>query len=401
MSASQPSDEARRAASEVLHERVRAFARRALESTPAPEEASAAIRGVQPLGAETFEALALDIARFQARHGAVGSRLGRHHHAALDSLASVPAVPADAFRLGRVAVHSEAEDVARFFTSGTTGGTGCHAFRTLATYRELCVAWGRRALLGQAARCTVMALAPPFEPERRSSLGFMMHEFMRELDGRGLDGGELDPIAPERWLLASGRVDVEGVRRGARIAAERGEPLLLLATAFALVWLLDELAGAPLALPPSSRVMLTGGFKGRARSLDERDLAAASCQTFGIGPERLIGEYGMTELSSQLYDAGRDGADGRSVFVEPPWLRVTPVDPVSLAPVADGEEGLARFTDLANVDSALNVLTLDRVRRVDGGIVLCGRQPGARLRGCSLAIEALAGWPGGAREVAT
>ena len=400
MSASERLYETRRAASEALHERVRTFARRALGPGPAGPGASAARLAVATTEAETFETLALDIARFQARHGAASARLCRHHGAAFESLAGVPAVPADAFRLGRIAVHPEAEDVARFFTSGTTGGAGCHAFRTLATYRELCVAWGRRALLGDTARCTVIALAPPFEPERRSSLGFMMHEFMRELDGRGLDGGALDTSAPERWLLASGCVDIEGLRRGARLAASRGEPLLLLATSFALVWLLDELAGARLVLPGDSRVMLTGGFKGRVRSVDERDLAAALCQTFGIGPERLIGEYGMSELSSQLYDGGRHGDDGRSVFVEPPWLRVTPVDPVSLAPVADGEEGLARFTDLANVDSALHVLTLDRVRRVAGGIVLCGRQPGARLRGCSLAVEALAGWPHGAPEAA-
>lgn len=399
MSASELGGQAVRVASEALHERVRRFAWRALgaESARAGAPAASTAGQAEP---ETFEALALDIARFQARHGAASARLCRHHGAAFESLASVPAVPADAFRLGRIAAHSEAEDVARFYTSGTTGGAGCHPFRTLATYRELCVAWGRRALLGDRARCTVIALAPPFEPERRSSLGFMMHEFMRELDGRGLDGADLDAGAPERWLLASGRVDVDGLRRGARTAAERGEPLLLLATSFALVWLLDELAGAPLILPAGSRVMLTGGFKGRARSVNERDLAAALCETFGFGPERLIGEYGMTELSSQLYDAGRHGAHGPSVFAEPPWLRVTPVNPISLAPVADGEEGLARFTDLANVDSALNVLTLDRVRRVDGGIVLCGRQPGARLRGCSLAVEALAGWPGSAREAA-
>ena len=95
----------------------------------------------------------------------------------------------------------------------------------------------------------------------------------------------------------------------------------------------------------------------------------------------------MTELSSQLYDGG--AADGGSVYVAPPWLRVTPVDPISLAPVPDGEVGLARFTDLGNIDSALNVLTQDRVRRVGTGIMLLGRQPGARLRGCSLAAEAL------------
>jgi hypothetical protein len=394
-----PEGDIMRATSEALHLRVRAFAQHALE--PGTARVSRATPGAEPGEAETFERLALDIARFQARFGAASARLYRHHGARLESLASVPAIPADAFRLGRIAVHPETADVARFFTSGTTGGAGCHAFRTLDTYRELCVAWGRRALLAATPRCTAIALAPPFEPERRSSLGFMMEQFMRELDGRGLDGGGFDPLAAGRWLLASGRVDVEGLRRGASLAAERGEPLLLLATSFALVWLLDELAGAPLALPAGSRVMLTGGFKGRARSVNERDLAAALCQTFSIAPERLIGEYGMTELSSQLYDDGRHGSDGRSVFVEPPWLRVTPVDPISLSPVAEGEEGIARFTDLANVDSALNVLTLDRVRRADGGIVLCGRQAGARLRGCSLAVEVLAGWPGaGAREAA-
>jgi hypothetical protein len=55
----------------------------------------------------------------------------------------------------------------------------------------------------------------------------------------------------------------------------------------------------------------------------------------------------------------------------------------------DGEIGLARFTDLGNVDSAVCVVTQDLVRRVDGGVELLGRQPGATPRGCSLAIEAL------------
>jgi hypothetical protein len=57
--------------------------------------------------------------------------------------------------------------------------------------------------------------------------------------------------------------------------------------------------------------------------------------------------------------------------------------------VPDGEIGLARFIDLANVDSAVAILTRDLVRRRDGGIELLGRSPGAPPRGCSLAIEAL------------
>jgi hypothetical protein len=369
--------------SERLHQRVRDFAR-------------AALAGASPGGAQhhaDFEALALDIARFQATHAPRFARLCDYHGRPLDRLEHVPAVPADAFRLTRVAAHAPELDVATFQTSGTTGGSGHHCFRTLDTYAELCVSWGRRALLGhlQTPRCSVLALAPSFEPERRSSLGYMLQRFMQEIDGRSLAGGRFDAREAGRWLIEAGRVDVEALRQGVRAAEARGEPVLLLATAFALVWLLDALGGSALPLPAESVVMLTGGFKGRARSVDGHELGLALCRALAVQPRHLIGEYGMTELSSQLYDGGFD-ADGRrpSVFVEPPWLRVTPLDPVSLEPVEPGQVGLACFTDLANVDSALRVLTQDRVRREADGIVLLGRQPGARLRGCSLAIEALA-----------
>jgi hypothetical protein len=243
----------------------------------------------------------------------------------------------------------------------------------------------------------VLGLAAPFEPERRSSLGFMMQEFMREFDGRALAGpGPFDPQEPGRWLLGPGALEVEALRRGAERAARLREPVLLLATSFALSWLLEALAGARVALPEGSVVMQTGGFKGHARSLDDAALADALCGALQLRRADLIGEYGMTELASQLYDGGfaqglaGHSAQGQSVFLEPPWLRVTPVDPITLLPVADGELGLARFTDLANVDSSLAILTQDQVRRVAGGIVLCGRRPGASLRGCSLAAEALA-----------
>jgi hypothetical protein len=98
---------------------------------------------------------------------------------------------------------------------------------------------------------------------------------------------------------------------------------------------------------------------------------------------QVIGEYGMTELSSQLYEAAA------GVYVAPAWLRVTPVDPVTLRPVRDGEPGLARFVDLANVDSAVAVVTEDVIRRRGAGIELLGRAAGAPERGCSLAMEAL------------
>jgi len=365
-----------REASRALHARVRCFARESLE------------RGAT---SESFEQLALAIGRHQSAHNPIVARLHGVRPAARD-WGELPAVPADAFRLGRVACFAVGEERVRFATSGTTGVAGVHAFRTLDTYRELSLAWaGRQLLGGSAAPATLLALAAPFEPERRSSLGFMMQELMREFDARPLVGqGPFDPLEPGRWLLGPGALDVRGLEQGIARAERSGERVVLLATSFALSWLLEALAGSRCPLPAGSVVMQTGGFKGHVRTLDDGALAAALCAALALHPAQLIGEYGMTELSSQLYDGGfAQGSAGQSVFVEPPWLRVTAVDPITLAPVREGEVGLARFTDLANVDSSLVVLTQDQVRRVPGGLVLLGRRPGAQLRGCSLAAEAL------------
>jgi hypothetical protein len=218
----------------------------------------------------------------------------------------------------------------------------------------------------------------------------MMARFMESFDGK--------PLAA-RWLLTDQGVDLTSLRQAIIAASERAKALLLLGTAFALVRLLDDLDGARLPLPGGSVVMQTGGFKGKSREVSMVELRSQLSDVFQLPATRIVGEYGMTELTSQLYEATLAGSElcalhpnaAPGVYFEPPWLRVTPVDPVSLTPVAAGTAGLARFVDLGNVDSAVSVVTQDLVRRHEGGIQLLGRQPGAPARGCSLAIEALLG----------
>lgn len=349
----------------------------------------------------SFQELALDIARFQARASAGFRRLLSARGASLTTLDDIPAVPSDAFRLTRVAAFPSELDSVRFFTSGTTGAErGTHAMRRTDTYELLSLAFGRQSLLPAAdCRPVVVALAPKPESPPSSSLGYMMARFMTAFDAEPLDGAEprFDVTSRSRWLLSETGVDLAGLERAARASVQRGQPLLLLATAFALVRLLDDLAGAQLPLPARSVVMQTGGFKGRSREVSMEELRAGVSAAFQLAPERVVGEYGMTELTSQLYEATvahselarRQPGASSGIYFEPPWLRVTPVDPVSLLPVPDGSPGLARFIDLGNVDSAVSVVTQDLVRRSGGGIQLLGRQPGAPARGCSLSIEAL------------
>ena len=350
--------------------------------------------------ADTFEALALDIARYQAEASEGFRRLLRARGAELETIDDIPPVPSDAFRLARVATFAPELAAVRFFTSGTTGAErGTHAMRRTDTYERLSLAFGQQALLGPTGKAVVVALAPALTEPPSSSLGYMMARFMEAFDGEPLGALEerFSSASRARWLLHESGVNLAGLRGATGIAQASGRPLLLLGTAFALVRLLDDLAGARLALPADSVVMQTGGFKGRSREVSMEELRAGLSHALQVASSRVVGEYGMTELTSQLYEGtiaesalgARQPAAPAGVYFEPPWLRVAPVDAVSLRPVAEGDVGLARFIDLGNVDSAVSVVTQDLVRRAHGGIQLLGRQAGAPARGCSLAIEAL------------
>lgn len=381
--------------SDDLHARVRRFARSALATL----DAAAGL--APPISSEpqdTFEQLACDVARFQAEHIPGFARLVARYGSRLDSVESIPAVPVEAFRLTRVAVHPPHADAARFVTSGTTGAaSGVHAFRRLDTYRELALLWGERALFSAwPGPKTIVALAPAPEDPPTSSLGFMLRAFMETYDGRALTqdarGVPFDATSGARWLVGLSGLDLAGLRRAAAIARSRSEPLFVLATSFTLVALLDALEGDTLTAPSRTVVMQTGGFKGRSREIAPAELRRRLAETFRIDESCVVGEYGMTELSSQLYEGTVSGAllsGPPGVYLEPPWLRVQPVDPTSLRPVGEGETGLARIIDLANVDSAVAVLTQDVVRRRGPGIELLGRRSGAPPRGCSLPFEGL------------
>ena len=89
----------------------------------------------------------------------------------------------------------------------------------------------------------------------------------------------------------------------------------------------------------------------------------------------------MSELSSQAYDTTPNAT---RVFHFPPWARVQIISPETGCEVADGETGLIRVFDLANVFSVMAVQTEDLAVRRGDGFELLGRAVAAESRGCSL-----------------
>ena len=372
-----------RGASERLHLRVQRFIRASLSGDPC----------------EPFATLAGDIARFQRAHVEPVARLMRSRgldDADLDRLEAIPAMPCDAFRLRRIASHPEEEDLRCFETSGTSQGQalrGRHPLRDTATYELGALGWGARMLWPDRARPGLpglgfVGLVASEGQAPRSSLTFMLARFAAAL------GGEVS------WHLDDeGRIDLERLIHTLETARE---PLLMAGTSFAFVHLGDALAGRLLPLPAGSRLMQTGGYKGRSREVDAVTLRQQLARTFALDEAMVVAEYGMTELSSQLYQASlarhvtsEAPPSSLNSYHPPPWLAVSAVDPTTLEPVSPGEIGLCRLVDLANVDSSVAVQTSDQVRLLeDGSIELLGRAPGATPRGCSLALEHLIEEPG-------
>ncbi len=364
----------RRELSDSLHERVAAFIEGSLRSAPP----------------EPFDALALAIARFQATYVPALGRLCRARGVDLEAAVSadvIPALPCDVFRLARISAFGPEDDACVFRTSGTSLGAearGEHPLRTTKTYELGALAWGSAMLWPEGLTMDAIVLAPPVEESADSSLGFMLDKFAKRV------GGAVS------FHLRSGVLDVAGVAVAAAEARAAGRPALVLGTSFAFVFLLDGIAGsgrlpADFRLPEGSRVMQTGGFKGRSREVSPDELRRSIAALFSLPASSVVSEYGMTELSSQLYEGTLSGPPSRGpgFYLAPPWLRVTAVDPTTLAPLGPGETGILRFVDLANVDSSVAIQTSDLGRVTADGVELFGRIPGATPRGCSLAVEEL------------
>jgi hypothetical protein len=179
-------------------------------------------------------------------------------------------------------------------------------------------------------------------------------------------------LAPrQRFFLGDWKKLIEALLR-----EEKG--VVLFGTALAFLDVFEWLGNRAIRLPPGSVVVETGGYKGTKRSLPKSELYALFQRHLGLQENDVWNEYGMTELSSQFYSRGL-GNPHRGA----PWVRSLVIDPENGSESPDGEIGILRIFDLANVGSCCALQTRDLAVRLAGDFELIGRDPAAIPRGCS------------------
>ncbi len=337
-----------------------------------------------------FEQAALEIFRFQARHcppyrqylEAAGIE-----PASVKKAAEIPFLPIELFKTHRVYCGG-AEPETVFTSSSTGGGANAHGgFDDKRNYtpqpsgttpppsQNITVGGGEsrhyvalvadyeksythafELFYGPVADWSVYALLPSYLEREGSSL-------VRMADGlitRGRAGG---------FYL----YDHDKLMRD--MTADGGKKILL-GVSYALL----DLAERDEKLPAGTVVMETGGMKGRREEMPKEKMHEILRQAFGL--REIHSEYGMAELMSQAYSAGR------GVFRTPPWMRVSVRDLSDPFDVSKAGRGGINIIDLANLSSCAFIQTQDLgTVAPDGSFTIDGRIARADVRGCNLLVQ--------------
>jgi hypothetical protein len=361
----------------------------------------------------TFNTLALELFALQFKYNSayrIICEAQRRTPEIVEHWTRIPAVPTAAFKELELTCLAPSERTAVFHSSGTTKqkqSRHYHSAESLKIYEAALWPWFEQNIFVNSEfriqNSELLILTPPPAQAPHSSLVHMFETVRQKLNGaESVFVGKL--TADDTWTL-----DFEAalVALNDNSKLKTQNPKLLLGTAFSFVHLLDFLAENNLRfrLPPGSRVMETGGYKKHSRTMPKDELHALITERLGIPQSYIVCEYGMSELSSQAYDLGalashrrvsllcsEQDAGGTPAFpgyvtrhfLFPPWSRVQIISPETNREVADGESGLIRVFDLANVFSVMAIQTEDLGVRHDDGFELLGRAQLAELRGCSL-----------------
>jgi hypothetical protein len=322
--------------------------------------------------AGAFDELALEVFRFQRAFNAPYDQYCRAL-GVTDCPADwrgIPALPQAAFKHAPLRAFAAEAEIAAFRTSGTTGeGYGVHHFRSLRLYEEAILrGWD----LMELPRLPQIILVPRPDAAPHSSLSHMMNTMKARAPG-----GE------QHWCIEpGGTLKTDRLRSALDGYCKAGQPVLLLGTALAFLHWFESMNGDAIALAAGSLMFETGGYKGSGRTLSKSALYEMARRRLGLDAGDIINEYGMTELSSQCYARGL----GRP-HAAPPWMRAVAVDPATGLEVAEGETGLLRIYDLANLGSVLAIQTRDLAIRRGTDFEMLGRDPAALPRGCSRAAD--------------
>jgi anaerobic magnesium-protoporphyrin IX monomethyl ester cyclase len=345
-------------------------------------------KGIDHQDIEGFNRLALRIFDFQFKHIPIYRRYCEKRGVGPEKISSwqqIPALSTDAFKAMELSA-LPGNTVRTFMTSGTArpdekgkvfyddGG-----LRLMdATIHESASFF----LFPDKVETTLMILAPLPDLVPHMIMAYGMNR-LKEYFGN----------PQSRFLIGK-----EGFNAGVLVDELRrseagGVPVTICGGSFGFVNFFDYCRekGLRFKLPPGSRTLDAGGFKGRSREVKREEFTGDCENLLGVAKGFSVNLLGMTEISSQFYDNTLRnaylGMNTPRAKINPPWTKTVVVDPDTLEPLTSGQIGLLKHFDLANRGHLIAIQTDDIGKMTPEGFEIYGRTRNDGARGCSLTID--------------
>lgn len=318
---------------------------------------------VDKINETDFEAVALDVFRYQSRHCSVFHRFLEHLHtdvANVNNVSDIPYLPIEFFKNFDITT-GQFEPALVFESSSTTGvGVSKHLLDDFSRYTDSFVKSFQFAF-GDPNQYCHLALLPSYLERQHSSLVYQVDYFIK------------NSIYPESEFYLA---DMDALHQQLLINESRQMPTILWGVTYALLNMSERFK----MNLKYSKIIETGGMKGRRKEITRHELHDVLKQAFGV--DAIGGEYGMTELLSQAYSS----VDG--LYRCPPQMRILVReinDPFSKPLV--GRHGIVNVCDLSNLQSCAFIATSDLGKVYeDGSFEILGRVDYSDTRGCNLLV---------------
>ena len=320
----------------------------------------------------------------------------------VDDLAKLPLIPADYFKTHDVLSIAREQVAVNFTSSGTTGQKSQMFFDA------------RSLAAGQRMVDDVFAHFGWQTPETLTN--YLLYSYETESEsqvGTVYTDNFLCKYAPANESFAAIRLtksgakaeqdfefDVFGCIRQLESYQSQGRPVRIFGFPAFLYFTLRrmrELRRPALSLPPSSLVILGGGWKGHAGAAIPKDkLYELVQEQLGLEPNRIRDSFGAVEHGIPYMECAKHA------FHVPTWSRVVIRDVRTLKPLPLGEVGFLNFLTPFNTASPAHSLMMgDLAVLHDGSSCGCGiqtpyfeilgRAGTSKNRSCALAASDLLG----------
>lgn len=353
-------------------------------------------RKVLQMKSKDFDALALEVFRYQAEHNSVYQKYLQCLQIQIDSVQNIeqiPFLPIEFFKTQTV-VTGENQPQVIFESSGTTGqNTSRHYVKDPEFYLKVAEQIFEK-FYGKLSDFKILALLPSYLERTNSSLVYMVEHFIRK-SGNPDSGFYLDDYEKLAQALKGNRGEEKEKYENSEIQTSdnkrRNKKTLLIGVTFGLLDFAES--GIDLSFLKDQDnliVMETGGMKGRRKELLREEVHEILTNAFSV--KTIHSEYGMTELLSQGYSYGE------GVFELPVSMRILlrdVNDPFSY--INNARSGGINVIDLANIDSCSFIETKDlgsyqlsensNIEPQASKFRILGRFDNSDIRGCNLMLS--------------